>query len=106
MNRIPKTVYISEAIAPNLMLRGVADIFFDQLEKVNPESYVIDFKGVESISRSFAHQYCVRKSRSTKKFVEINMPENVVKMMNLVVSAMQNEPSRPVMYTMQEAIVV
>jgi len=75
------------------MLRGVADSFFDELERIKEDSIVVDFEGVRSISRSFAHQYVLRKRTSTKKIVEANVPENVSKMLRIIeISSATSKP--------------
>ena len=83
-NKSNVTVKVAEEIAPNLMLRGVADAFFDKLEKKSANYVIIDFKGAKSISRSFAHQYLVRKSRSKKMINEANMNDDIRRMFYIV----------------------
>ncbi len=77
------TVRIAEKISADLALRNVADDFFD-LESLPSNNLTVDFAGVRSISRSFAHQYTTRKKTSSKLINEINMPDNVVKMLEIV----------------------
>ncbi len=77
------TVRIAEKISADLALRNVADDFFD-LESLPSNNLTVDFAGVRSISRSFAHQYTTRKNTSSKLINEINMPDNVVKMLEIV----------------------
>lgn len=84
-NKSSVTVKVAEEIAPNLMLRGVADAFFDKLEKRNANHVIIDFKGAKSISRSFAHQYVVRKNRPKKTINEANMNDDIRRMFYIVV---------------------
>jgi hypothetical protein len=75
------TVRIADAVAPNLALRDRADDFFDTIESRPEEKIEINFEGVDTISRSFAHEYYTRKTKSAKKVVEINQPDYVVKML-------------------------
>ncbi len=87
MGKTVKSIHISEAVAPNLMLRQNADSFFDYVEHLGVNTVAIDFKGVQFASRSFAHQYLVRRARSHIAVSEVNVPENVARMMELVASA-------------------
>ena len=78
------TVRIAEKISADLALRNVADDFFDLIESLPSNNLTVDFAGVRSISRSFAHQYTTRKKTCSKLINEINMPDNVVKMLEIV----------------------
>ncbi|MDG7037371.1 MAG: hypothetical protein JRN53_02980 [Nitrososphaerota archaeon] len=89
-----RRVSINEAVAPNLILRQNADDFFDEMERDNISAVIIDFAGVTSISRSFAHQYLLRKGISPKAVKEINVPQNIERMFNLVKRASSLPPSR------------
>jgi len=77
-------VSIRKALSPDLAFRMAADSFFDMLEALKSTEIVVDFDEVESISRSFAHQYVLRKKRSIKKISEINVPLHVKKMFEIV----------------------
>ena len=81
-----------EAIAPNLMLQGVADVIFVRPEKMDEENLMLDFTGVESISRSFAHQYMIRKKVSTKAVTEVHLPSDLSRMLELVERSSSDKP--------------
>jgi hypothetical protein len=83
MSDSPKAIQISRAISPDLMFRGVADTFFDELEQNEVKKVVLDFAGVKSISRSFAHQYIVRRRSSRKEITETNVSRDVSRMLEL-----------------------
>lgn len=85
-----KTIKISEVVSPDLALRDTADYFFNMLESIHENKVIINFVDVVSISRSFAHEYISRKTSSKKTIDEINMPQNVDKMFNLV-----KNPNKP-----------
>jgi hypothetical protein len=85
-------IRIREAVSADLALRRKADNFFDAIEKVPSTTVVIDFSGVKSISRSFAHQYQIRKRSSKKKVSETSLPPFVTKMFDVVIAA--KKPSR------------
>ncbi len=77
-------IRIAEKLSSDLALRNVADSFFDWLESLQNNKLTIDFSGVRSISRSFAHQYVLRKKSTRKIINEINVPNNVSKMLRIV----------------------
>lgn len=78
-----KTVKLS-SLMRHLAFRVNADMLFDTIKKYKENTIKLDFKGIETISRSFAHQYLMRKSESKKDITEVNMPERISKMFELV----------------------
>lgn len=78
---------IAEVVSSDLAMRRSADTFFDHLEKMRSEELVVDFSGVRSISRSFAHEYLLRKRTSRKRIIEQNVPADVSKMMAIIRNA-------------------
>jgi hypothetical protein len=78
-----KIIRVSEAISPDLMFRSVANSFFDELERREAKNLILDFAAVRSVSRSFAHQYSVRKKASSKDIEETNMTRDVSRMFQL-----------------------
>ena|SRR3989338_4872014 len=77
-------IIIKELIAVDLALRSSAENLFNHLEELSEKQIIVDFTGVKSISRSFAHEYFIRKNQSKKTISEINVPENVKKMIRIV----------------------
>ena len=77
-------ILIAEQISTDLALRNSADRFFDFIDSIKQDNIIIDFKKVEFISRSFAHQYYLRKKSSKKIINEINMSLNIKKMFKIV----------------------
>jgi len=45
---------------------------------------MIDFSGIKSITRSFAHQYTVNKIKSDKQIIECEIPLKIKPMFELV----------------------
>ncbi|MHA1834085.1 MAG: STAS-like domain-containing protein [Candidatus Baldrarchaeia archaeon] len=84
MNSSVKTIVIRKLMSPDLTLRSSADEFFDYIESLPDTDIIIDFKNVRSITRSFAHEYTIRKARSSKRIIEINVPFNISKMFDVV----------------------
>ena len=91
MTTLNNTVVVKKALSENLSLRDLAKDFFKELESMPTKEIVLDFKGIRSISRSFAHEYLVQKEKSQKVFNEINMPENVKRMISIVSQANRDE---------------
>jgi len=84
MSTSDKIIMISERVSNDLALRDIADALFDDIESLKESEIVIDFSEVTSITRSFAHQYSLRKKSSKKNISEINMPTNIRKMFDIV----------------------
>ena len=73
-----------EVIGPDLVSRNSCNEMFDDIETKKDESIFIDFAGVSSISRSFAHQYILRKHQSVKDITELNIQVDIKNMMSFV----------------------
>ena len=77
-------ILIKEHISVDLALRNSAAAFFEYLDTLPEQEIIINFVGVKSISRSFAHEYITRKNQSKKTIIETNISENVKKMFQVV----------------------
>lgn len=77
-------ISIKQKVSEDLALRDSANRFFDDLEKLRNDSIAVSFAGVKTISRSFAHQYLTRKSKSSKEITEENVPKLVSQMFEAV----------------------
>lgn len=75
-----KTILVAKVLSPSLFRRDSADKFFDLIEKTPEKCIKADFTNVESITRSFAHQFMIRQSKSKKVVKLENVPINVSKM--------------------------
>ncbi len=67
----------------NLALRFWADDLFNSLEKLHEKKLVLDFSGIEFMSRSFANEYLKLKKLSYKQITEKDMSENLKQMLKL-----------------------
>lgn len=76
-----RTFIITEILSPDLALRESAARLFDQFEGVKDSKIAVDFAGVKSITRSFAHEYCRRKSESAKRISEMHVAANIQRTM-------------------------
>jgi hypothetical protein len=63
----------------------------DKVESLRCPDIVIDFCEVETITRSFAHEYVTRKERSFLRINEVNVPDNVGRMFKVI----QNSEKKP-----------
>ncbi len=81
-----KCLIIKSVLSQDLALRNNADYLFDMIEQEPAQLITLDFSEIRSISRSFAHQYLIRKNKlSSKKNVsEVNVPEGVQRMFDMV----------------------
>ncbi|MFA4946599.1 MAG: DUF4325 domain-containing protein [Candidatus Micrarchaeia archaeon] len=79
-----KEISITRVVSIDLALRNTANAFFNELERYKEKNITVNFKGVKSISRSFAHQYLENKKNSEKIISETNIPDNVEKMFQVV----------------------
>jgi len=84
-------IVIAKVLSPNLALRDTASEFFDSVEALGCTEVTLDFSNVETITRSFAHEYLSRKRTTTKKVIEKNVPLSVQKMF----MAIENSNNKP-----------
>ncbi len=77
------TLRLRRSFASYLALRESADRLFDQVDRYKTKDIVVDFSGVESMTRSFAHQYILRKQKSRKNVSEENMTESIASIMEM-----------------------
>jgi len=77
-------LYLRELISTNLAFRRSADDFFNHLNNLNESKIVVDFSGIESITRSFVHQYIINKQKTDKQIIDINVPRDIMPMFELV----------------------
>lgn len=88
----PSSIRISERIAENLATRRAADELFDFVQASPYKRVTLDFKSVKFASRSFAHEYMMRKAEISKKVIEKNVPVSVKKMFKIVSEQGVNAP--------------
>ncbi len=77
---------VVEEVAKNLALRGTAVHLFDHAAFRDGEAE-LDFAGVAFMGRAFAHEYLRLKSRCPHGVAEVNVPEDVEKMLEIVRNA-------------------
>jgi hypothetical protein len=74
-------------LTSNLALRETAEKLISHAEGLPNSEVVLDFSGVRTITRSFAHEYCLRKRVASKRISETNVPTEVAKMFAVIQNA-------------------
>lgn len=86
---------ISREVSTNLFIRKNAINFFNtKIEKAEMDNVAVDFKDVTSISYSFAHEYLLNKRKSHKKINEVNVPDKIQKMFDIIESSDSPQPHK------------
>ncbi len=75
---------VGEDIGSFLMFRRTVAPLFRKISKLRTSRLVLDFSGVEFMSRSFADEYLSAKKVSRKRIEERNVPPEVRRMLQLV----------------------
>ncbi len=88
---VSNVIEIRRRIADNLATRRAADELFDFVATMPQKIVILNFKSVESVTRSFAHEYILKKKETDKKIVEKNLPSGI-KMMFTLVSKQKDGP--------------
>jgi STAS-like domain of unknown function (DUF4325) len=65
---------VLESVGKLLMLRDSVIALFEKVESLDAPRVVLDFANVDFVSRSFADEYLLAKSRSRKTLEERNLP--------------------------------
>jgi len=80
-------ISIAESISPRLGYRSSVAELFKSIEHIPNAGIEIDFKNTQYISRSFAHEYLKQKKSTKKDIKEINIPQGIAKMFQIVVNS-------------------
>lgn len=78
-----KTLKLHKNFGSLIMTRQAVIGLFDSLVNIN-DAIIMDFKNIEFISRSAAHEYLRQKLSCGKEIKETNMSQNVKAMFMLV----------------------
>jgi hypothetical protein len=84
-------INIADELSSDLAFRDIAASFMDKVESQRDRDVIIDFRDVESITRSFAHEYVNRRDITSKNIVEVNVPPAVTRMFAVI----NNSEKRP-----------
>lgn len=83
-------IAIIDVLSEDLAFRHNVDDLFRALHQSKFTKFFIDFSNIESISRSFAHQYLTLKKQSDLCIIERNIPPNIQQMFDYL---MKTSPS-------------
>lgn len=87
-------IKVGEDAGTLLMFRRTVAPLFRKISKQKSERVLLDFSGVEFMSRSFADQYLSAKKASPKQIEERNVPSEVRRMLQLVSRHLSEAGSR------------
>lgn len=90
-----QTVQLREFISPDLALRSSANRLFDYIEALPKKSITLDFYKIRTMTRSFAHQYLMRKAKTKVRITEINVSEAVKEMFEIAKKPVQQYETTP-----------
>jgi len=79
-----RKILLSQDFGSNIFTRKTISAFFEKINSQKETEIMLDFKGIEFISRSCADEYLKQKEESNKKVVEANMSQEVCSMFNAV----------------------
>jgi uncharacterized protein YaiL (DUF2058 family) len=83
-NNKQNKIQLAKVISKNLIFRNSADELFNYINNFKVSEIIIDFHKIQSITRSFAHQYLINKQRSEKNIIDVNISPHVKNMFELV----------------------
>ena len=89
-----KTINVADVLTANLALRETAARLLLYIEGLPDAEVILDFSEVRTISRSFAHEYCMRKRDLHRRIREANVSPDVAKMFVVVREARTKRASR------------
>ncbi len=82
---------LSDRFGNKIFTRSTISLFFNELKKLKEDKIVLDFKGIDFISRSCADEYLKLKDKlKSKTLIERNMSEEVCSMFKVVEIQYQN----------------
>ena len=76
-----KTILVNKLFSQDLALRDSANHLFKKISKFR--EVTVDFCGVRSMTRSFAHQYVTNKSATSTRLKEVNVSAGLKQMFEL-----------------------
>lgn len=79
-----EALLLKDTVSEDLALRNMAASVFEAKEFKGSGQVLVDFAGIKSISRSFAHEYMKRKNEQSCEVVDINVPPNIKRMFEVV----------------------
>lgn len=87
LNHKQNVINLIDVLSEDLAFRHNVDELFRALHHSNLTEFFFDFSRIESISRSFAHQYLTMKKQSNLRIIERNIPPIIQQMFDHVMKA-------------------
>ena len=81
------TLLLKDKVSEDLSLRNMVLNIFKAEDFQKENQVLLDFTGIKSISRSFAHEYLQYKEKQNCEILEINVPSDIKKMFEVVEQA-------------------
>ncbi len=76
-------IFLEDFFDTQIITRKAMEEFFENVSQTTEKEIILDFKKIEFISRSCADEYLKKRSDTKKKIREMNMSEEVKKMIAL-----------------------
>ena len=81
---------LSEHFGNKIFTRSAISNFLKKLENFKEDKIVLDFKGIDFISRSCTDEYLKLKEKMSKELIEDNMSDAISSMFSLVKTQHKN----------------
>lgn len=79
-----KEIFLSDYFGKNIFTRNSMSSFFDQINKIEDQKIVLNFKNMGFISRSCADEYLKQKANTRKEITETDVSQEISAMLNAV----------------------
>lgn len=84
-------ISLHKEFGDNIITRNSMAYFFKKkINRAENKDIIIDFKGIDFISRSCAAEYLKLREETGKNLIEKNMPEEIKSMFDLVVKQLKS----------------
>ncbi|WP_400230862.1 hypothetical protein [Methanobrevibacter smithii] len=77
-------IIIKDVLNETLEMNSTATDFLDEVNNLSDDEVHVDFTGVKFVSRSFAQGYYSKKLKLDKKIVDVNIPECIQPMFDIM----------------------
>ncbi|MDR3291502.1 MAG: DUF4325 domain-containing protein [Methanobrevibacter sp.] len=84
MNMTIQHIKLEKEISRKLIIRQSARSLFEKIRNENLNNVILDFTGVDFISRSFAQEYIYQRGDKNFEVIEENMIPFIENMLNVV----------------------
>ena len=81
-----RNIKLKEILGTHLSLRDSANQLFDEVVNIQNQTVILDFSGVQTMSRSFAQQFLSRMDVADRQIVCMNEPKSIELMFDVVIA--------------------